>query len=301
MNCRRMRGGHFSQCNMWCLILNAEMSAQSIVRGEYSAVFFVSKHFAHPRRFIYRNVNVMEILGIIPARGGSKSIPRKNIKMLCGKPLIAWTIEEAKKSRHLTHVIVSTDDEEIAGVARAYGGEVPFLRPKEIAQDLSTDIEFLLHALDWLKDREGYEPEIVLRLPPTSPLRTAAHIDEGIETLLRHADADAARPICEAPKHPYKLWRISAVSEQYLEPFLPKSFTSFDEPHNLPRQLFPKAYIHTGAMDVMRTRTIRELKSTSGGKLAYFFMTPEDSVNIDYPVDFEIAEWLMKKRQETSV
>lgn len=238
----------------------------------------------------------MEILGIIPARGGSKSIPRKNIKLLCGKPLIAWSIEEAKKSRHLTRIIVSTDDQEIADVARAYGAEVPFLRPKEIAEDLSTDVEFLLHGLDSLKEKEGYNPEMVLRLPPTSPLRTAAHIDEGIETLLKTPDADAARPICEAPKHPYKLWRI-AESGVFLEPFLPKWFTGFDEPHNLPRQLFPKAYIHTGAMDILWVKTLREQQSTSGKKLAHFFMKPEDSINIDYPIDFEIAEFLMQKRR----
>ncbi len=237
----------------------------------------------------------MDVLAIIPARGGSKGIPRKNIKLLCGKPLIAWTIEEARKSKYVTRTIVSTDDPEIAGVAKSYGAEVPFLRPAEIAQDLSTDVEFLLHALDYLKAREGYEPEIVLRLPPTSPLRTAAHIDEGIETLLKNPDADAARPICEASKHPYKLWKIGSDGA-LLKPFLPPSVTGFAEAQNLPRQLFPKAYIHTGAMDVMRTRTIREQKSTSGEKLAHFFMPPEDAVNIDHPMDFEIAEFLMQKR-----
>lgn len=237
----------------------------------------------------------MEILAIIPARGGSKGIPRKNIKALCGKPLITWTIEEAKKSRYITRTIVSTDDPEIAEVAKAYGAEVPFLRPAEISQDLSTDVEFLLHALDWLKEYEGYEPEIVLRLPPTSPLRTAAQIDEGIETLLKNPEADAVRPIAEAPKHPYKLWKI-AEDNVFLEPFFPKSFTGFDEPYNLPRQLFPKAYIHTGAMDIIRVRAIREQKSTSGEKLAHFFMPAEDSINIDHPIDFEIAEFLMQKR-----
>lgn len=242
----------------------------------------------------------MDILGVIPARGGSKSIPRKNIKLLAGKPLIAWTIEAAKKSKHLTRVIVSTDDKEIADVAKSFGAEVPFLRPPEISGDLATDVEFLIHALDFLKAKDGYEPEIVLRLPPTSPLRTSVHIDEGIETLLKDQEADAARPICEAPKHPYKLWKIDADSK-YLEPFLPKSFTGFDEPHNLPRQLFPKVYIHTGAMDVVRVRTVRELKSTSGKKLAYWFMSPDDSVNIDHPIDFEIADFLMQRRLKGSV
>lgn len=237
----------------------------------------------------------MEILAVIPARGGSKGVPRKNVKDLCGKPLIAWTIEAAQGSRHVTRTIVSTDDPEIAEVARHFGAEVPFLRPAEISQDLSTDVEFLLHALDFLKEKEQYEPDIVLRLPPTSPLRTAAHIDEGIEVLLKNPDADAVRPIAEAPKHPYKLWKIGEGGT-YLEPFLPQSFTGFDQPNNLPRQMFPSAYIHTGAMDIMRRATIREQKSTSGKKLAYFFMPHEDSINIDHPIDFEIAEYLMKKR-----
>lgn len=239
----------------------------------------------------------MEILAIIPARGGSKSIPRKNIKLLCGKPLIVWTIEEAKKSKLLTRTIVSTDDEEIARVARAYGAEVPFMRPAEISGDLATDVEFLEHALEYLEQNEGYRPDIVVRLPPTSPLCTATHIDEGVSTLLNNPEADAVRPICEASKHPYKLWKLSEDSP-WLEPFLSKSFTGFDEAQNLPRQLFPKVYMHTGAMDVMRTRTIREQHSTSGKKTAYFFMKPEDSVNIDYPIDFEIAEILLKKRIE---
>ena len=237
----------------------------------------------------------MEILGIIPARGGSKSVPRKNIKDFCGKPLIYWTIREAKKSKHITQLIVSTDDAQIAEVAKSLGAKVPFLRPKEISGDLATDVEFILHALDFLKEKEKYEPEMVLRLPPTSPLRTAEQIDEGIKVLMDIKGADAARPICEAPKHPYKLWKI-ANDKTFLEPFLPKSFTEFDEPHNLPRQLFPKAYIHTGAMDVMWTKTVREQKSTSGKHLAYFFMDPADSVNIDSPADFEYAEFLMNKR-----
>jgi len=241
--------------------------------------------------------NSRKILAIIPARGGSKAIPRKNIKLIAGKPLIAWTIEAAKESKYSMRIIVSTDDKEIAEVAKQYGAEVPFLRPAEISQDLSTDVEFLTHTLNWLKEKENYEPEIILRLPPTSPLRTAAHIDEGIEILLKDPEADAVRPICEASKHPYKLWKISE-DKKYLESFLPQSFTGFDEPHNLPRQLFPKAYVHTGALDIMRLKTISELKSTSGKKLAYFFMSPEDSVNIDYPMDFEIAEILLIKRLE---
>src|SRR3989344_6105761 len=235
----------------------------------------------------------MEILGIIPARGGSKGVPGKNMRPLAGKPLIAWTIKEAKKSKHLTRTIVSTDDDQIAATARAFGGEVPFLRPKEISRDLSTDVEFLQHALSFLKEKEQYMPDIVLRLPPTSPLRTAEDIDAGIEKLLEDAEADAARPVVEAPKPPFRAWKITTM---YPKPFFSKDCSGFAEPHNLPRQLFPKAYIHTGAMDVMWTKTVREQKSTSGKHLAYFFMDPADSVNIDSPADFEYAEFLMNKR-----
>ena len=235
-----------------------------------------------------------KVLGIIPARGGSKSVPRKNIKLIAGKPLIAWTIEAAKKSEFIDRVVVSTDDQETADVAKQYGAEVPFLRPADISHDLSTDVEFLTHALDFLKEHEGYEPDIVLRLPPTSPLRTAAHIDEGIRVLLEDPDTDAVRPITEVAKHPYKYWKIAEGN--VLEPFLSKEVTGFDEPQNLPRQLFPKVYMHTGAMDVMRHRTIRELRSTSGKILKYFFMPQEAAINIDTPLDFEIAEMLLKKR-----
>jgi len=239
----------------------------------------------------------MNILAIIPARGGSKSIPHKNIKLFAGKPLIAWTIEVAKKSKLITRIIVSTDSQEVADIAKKYGAEVPFLRPKEIAGDLATDVEFLSHALEFLKRTENYEPEIVLRLPPTSPLRTAAHIDEGIETLIKNPEADAVRPITEAPKHPYKMWKIAAAG-QYLEPFLPASFTGMTEAYNMPRQILPKVYVHTGAMDIIRRRTITELKSTSGKKLGYFFMDTDVSINIDHPIDFEIAEFFMLKREK---
>ena len=235
------------------------------------------------------------ILAIIPARGGSKGVPRKNIKPLLGKPLVCWTIEEAKKSKLLTRIIVSTDNKEIAHVAKKSGAEVPFMRPKKISGDFATDIEFLEHALNWLKRKEGYEPEIVLRLSPTSPLKTAKDIDKGITTLINSPHADAARPIIESPYHPYKMWKIKG-GENFIEPFLPKTFTGMDEPYNSPRQLLPKAYIQTGSMDVMRLATIRNLKSTSGKKLVYFFTKPESSVDIDRPIDFDIVELLLKKR-----
>jgi N-acylneuraminate cytidylyltransferase len=242
----------------------------------------------------------MEILGVIPARGGSKSIPRKNIKLLLGKPLIAWIIAEAKKSKLLTRVIVSTDDEEIAEIARLYGAEVPFLRPAEISGDTATDVEFFNHALNWLNEHENYEPDIILRLSPTSPLNKAEYIDAGITTLLNTSEADAVRPVCEVGSHPYKYWTISE-GQKLLAPFLSEDITGFHEAWNLPRQLFPKVYTQTGAMDIIRTKTLREQQSTSGKKLSYIFMSPEDAVDIDNLIDFEIAEFLLKKRLQESM
>ncbi|QQG37876.1 MAG: acylneuraminate cytidylyltransferase family protein [Candidatus Kaiserbacteria bacterium] len=237
----------------------------------------------------------MEILAIIPARGGSKGVPRKNIQVLSGRPLIAWVIEAAKKSKHVTRTIVSTDDEEIAQIAKEWGAEVPFLRPVELAQDLSTDVEYLTHALETLKAEEGYEPEVVLNLRATTPLTTSADIDRGIEVLLAHPEADAVRPIIESPKHPYKALKLSEDSP-YLEPLFPASVTGYETPHDLPRQLFPKAHIHTGAMDVLRPATILVQKSTSGKRLAFFHADPSSYVNIDSPADLEYAATLLARR-----
>ncbi len=237
----------------------------------------------------------MNILAIIPARGGSKGVPRKNIKELAGKPLLAWVLDAAKNSKHVNRVIVSTDDQEIANIAREHGGEIPFMRPAELAVDLSTDMDYLTHVLNELKEREGYIPEVVVNLRPTAPLTTADDIDRGVEALLADPEADAARPIIESPKHPYKALKMTEDGK-YLEPMLPESFTGFAAPHDLPRQLFPKIYIHTGAMDVLRPRTILELNSTSGKNLTYFHADPLNYVNIDSPADFELAEILMARR-----
>jgi CMP-N,N'-diacetyllegionaminic acid synthase len=240
----------------------------------------------------------MDILGLIPARSGSRGVPNKNTRYLMGKPLIAWAIEEALRSRHLTRVVVSTDCPNIASIAKGYGAEVPFLRPVELATDVSPDIEFMKHALSCLYEGGGYEPEIVVRLPPTAPLRTALHIDKGIEILWNTPNADSVRPITDAPKHPFKMWKIT---EGFLEPAFGEKITGLREAHNMPRQLLPEVYIQTGAMDVVRVRTLTELNSTSGQRVSYFYMSPEDSVNIDSEIDFLFAEFLLARRPSSSL
>src|SRR5512145_1145659 len=149
-----------------------------------------------------------EILALIPARGGSKGIPRKNIRSFAGYPLIAWSIAAAKQSSLVTRVIVSTDDEEIAAVAHEWGAETPFLRPAELAQDKTTDLPVFEHALQWLEEHEGYRPEIVLQLRPTSPIRPKDMLDRSIRILLNHADADCVRGVVPAGQNPFKMWRF---------------------------------------------------------------------------------------------
>ncbi|MDD5469139.1 MAG: acylneuraminate cytidylyltransferase family protein, partial [Anaerolineales bacterium] len=134
-----------------------------------------------------------EVLALIPARGGSKSIPRKNIRSFAGFPLIAYSIAAAQAAETVTRVVVSTDDEEIAGIARQYGAETPFLRPAEISQDGTPDLPVFQHALQWLAEQEGYQTEIVVQLRPTSPLRRVVHIDVAVQSLVERPEADSVR------------------------------------------------------------------------------------------------------------
>lgn len=233
-----------------------------------------------------------KILAIIPARGGSKSIPKKNIRLLAGKPLISYTIEEAKKSKYINRIIVSTDDEEIAGVARQLGAEAPFLRPKKLAEDTARDLLVFKHALTWLEENEGYRPEIIVHLRPTAPLRRVEHIDKGIEMLL-NSDADSVRSVCLSPKHPNKMWRIKRGN---LIPFLPKARVK--ESYNLPRQRLPLVYIQNGSVDVTRRSTIFEKNSMTGDRIKAFVMEENESVNINTLIDFELAEILIQKRNK---
>lgn len=238
----------------------------------------------------------MEVLAIIPARGGSKGVPRKNIKLLAGKPLIAWAIEAAKATPLVTRVVVSTEDEEIASVARTYGAEVPFVRPSEFANDLSTTLEVLEHALTYLIEHERYGPDIVLLLPPTAPLVLPSDIAHGIDALMNDPSADSIRPVVPSAKHPYKNLRIE---NGYLRPFYEANITGFEEPYDMPRQLFPDAYVYSGAFQVIRAKTIFEHKSLSGARMGYIHMSLERSVNIDTLDDFMYADMLMRRRGES--
>ena len=218
-----------------------------------------------------------QILALIPARGGSKSIPRKNLLMVGGKPLIAHSIEQALASRRITRTIVSTDDAEIADVARQYGADVPFMRPSDLAQDLSPDIDVFRHALGWLRDREGYHCDLVVHLRPTGPVRRVALIDEAVELLLRSPDAHSLRSVSRALQTPYKMWRIV---DGHLDPLL--RIDGVPEPHCMPRQSLPGVYWQNGYVDIVRPAVVIELGMMTGQKIVPF-VVDDPVLELDYP------------------
>ncbi len=228
---------------------------------------------------------LFSVLALIPARGGSKGILRKNILPIAGKPLIAYSILQAQASERIDRVIVSTDDEEIAEVARQWGAEVPFMRPAEYAQDLSPDIDVFSHALTWLRDHESYVPDLVVHLRPTQPVRRVELIERAIELLAMHPEADAVRSVSLALQTPYKMWRIT--SEGYLEPLL--RIEGIPDCQSLPRQQLPLVYWQNGYVDVVRPRAVLE-KNSMWGDRAIPFVVDDPLFELDYPEDIPAIE-----------
>lgn len=232
----------------------------------------------------------MNSVSIIPARGGSKGIPRKNIIDFNGKPLIAHSIEHALNANLGSRVIVSTDDEEIAEISRSFGAEVPFIRPKELAEDHVLDLPVFVHALKWLKDEEGFDPEIVIHLRPTAPYRKPEWIDEAVKLLLEHPEADSVRSVSEPDKHPYRIFELD--SHGFLDPIMQHRHP---EPYLLRRQDLPKMFYYNCVIDITRAQTIFEKASMTGDRLFPYIMNPDDVIDIDSPRDLEIAKALFGK------
>lgn len=217
-----------------------------------------------------------EVLALIPARGGSKSVPRKNLLPIAGKPLIAYSIGHALSCSLVTRTIVSTDDDEITEVSRRFGAEVPFRRPAEAATDSATDLQVFRHALLFLQER-GYVPELVVHLRPTGPVRQVQLIERAISLMLRHPEADSLRAVGLAEQTPYKMWRIEG---SYLRQALP--LAGFPESHSMPRQKLPAVYHQNGYVDIVRPRTILELDSMVGQTVLPFVV--EGKIHeLDYP------------------
>jgi YrbI family 3-deoxy-D-manno-octulosonate 8-phosphate phosphatase len=233
---------------------------------------------------------VAEVLAIIPARGGSKGIPRKNIRSFAGHPLIAYSIAAARQAQSVTRVIVSTDDEEIAAVARQYGAETPFLRPAELAEDTTVDLPVFQHALAWLAEHENYHPDLVIQLRPTSPVRPVSLVDEAVRLLQANPKADSVRGVVPAGQNPHKMWKIDPKTGQ-MHNLLKEP--GIDEPYNAPRQALPPVYWQTGHIDVIRPRVILG-GSMSGKVILPVQIEPRYTVDIDGPFDWLRAEWLVK-------
>ena len=229
----------------------------------------------------------MEVLALIPARGGSKALPRKNLRLLAGKPLIVHSIEQALAAKTITRTIVSTDDAEIAEVSCAAGADVPFMRPAELAQDDSPDLDVFQHALTWLEENERYRPELVVHLRPTHPIRRPERIDEAVRTIAADPSADSLRSVCWPAQTPYKMWRVTGG---YLEPIL--EIEGACDVHSLPRQVLPEIWWQNGYADVIRPQTILELGSMCGRRILPF-VVDEPIVDIDYEDALRRAEELL--------
>ena len=233
-----------------------------------------------------------EILAIIPARGGSKGIPRKNIRNFAGYPLIAYSIAAGLKSELVTRVIVSTDDDEIAAVSREHGAETPFMRPSVFAEDNTTDLPVFEHALAWLAENENYHPDVIVQLRPTSPIRPLDCVDDAIRILLAHPEADSVRGVVPAGQNPHKMWRLPDGENAAMQNLL--DVAGIAEPYNAPRQSLPPIYWQSGHIDAIRPRAILEQKSMTGEKIFPLMIDPDYTVDIDNLSDWAKYEWLIK-------
>ncbi len=242
-------------------------------------------------------MNNREVLGIVMARGGSKGVPKKNIVLCAGKPLLAYTIEAARRSTGITRLILSTDDSEIAAVGKEYGIEVPFLRPAELAGDHVLDLPVALHALQWLKENENYEPDAVVHLRPTTPLKKSADIDHAVELLFSNTEAHSVRSICEPIYSPFKMYKYEKSQSPFLQTLLthdfPEVYAAYPEPYNMPRQKLPTIWRHSGYVDVIRTSTLHS-GSISGTKILPFEFERWRDIDIDAPRDLIYAEMAIK-------
>jgi CMP-N,N'-diacetyllegionaminic acid synthase len=216
-----------------------------------------------------------EVMALIPARGGSKSVPRKNLLSVAGRPLIAYSILHAQASPSISRIVVSTDDDEIAEVARQHGAEVPFKRPAEAATDTATDLQVFQHALGWFKE-QGYVPELVVHLRPTGPVRQTELIERAVQLMLDSPEADSLRSVGSAEQTPYKMWRIEGSR---LRPLL--ELPGHPEAHSMPRQKLPAVYWQNGYVDIVRPRTILELASMTGRSVLPFVVEGK-IVELDY-------------------
>lgn len=224
----------------------------------------------------------LEVLAIIPARGGSKSIHKKNIKILYNKPLLEYSITCAQNSKYVSRIIVSTDDKKIANIAKKAGAEVPFLRPRKLSKDNSKTIDVIKHTIEFLNVSELYTPDIITHLQPTTPFRTSFQLDKSIKLLI-NSNATSVLGVKKIKTHPYRtFW----PSKKYLKPFK-KNFLDFHQ-----RQSFPNCYYPTGAIYVYWYKTLEKYGTIYGPRILPFI--DKNSIDIDTPFDFFMSEMKLR-------
>ena len=230
------------------------------------------------------------VLALIPARGGSKGIPRKNIRPFAGFPLLAYSVAAARQSAVVDRTIVSTEDQEIAAIAREFGAETPFVRPAELAQDGTTDLPVVEHALSWLAAHEHFVPDVVVQLRPTSPIRPPGIVDQAVALLAAHPDADCVRGVVPASQNPHKMWRVP-VDGRPMTPLL--RVEGLPEPYNAPRQALPAIYWQTGHIDAIRASSISQKRSLTGDVVYPLLIDARYAVDIDNVSDWTRYEALV--------
>jgi CMP-N-acetylneuraminic acid synthetase len=232
----------------------------------------------------------VRVLAVIPARGGSKGVPRKNIRDVDGKPLIAYTIETALQARHLFHrIIVSTDDIEIAETARRFGADVPFMRPQELATDTARTIPVVQHAVRFVEEQDGVEMDWICLLQPTEPFRTVADLEVGLQLAARGGCDSVISVVQVFAVHPILMKRID---NDTLLPYC------IEEPEGTRRQDYsPPAYMRNGAIYLTRRDVLLNQGSIWGGVIRPYVMPPERSVSVDSELDLKLVELLMEQRR----
>jgi CMP-N,N'-diacetyllegionaminic acid synthase len=231
---------------------------------------------------------LVSCVAIIPARGGSKGVRRKNIAPVGGRPLLAWTIETARAARTVNRIVVTTDDAEIAKIANDHNAEVPFLRPASLATDYTSGMDVLLHAVRWLEENEGYHSDWVLLLQPTSPLRTAEDIDTAFSIATAH-NADAVVSANPAQTHPYWMKKIESDGR----------FSEFFEQQKVDanRQELPPAFALNGAIYLIKNKTLLSQQNFFNSRTYAYVMPQERSLDVDTEWDLHLADLVLRDRR----
>lgn len=235
-----------------------------------------------------------EVLAVIPARGGSVRVPKKNIKLLNGKSLIAYAIEAAKKSKAVNRIIVSTDDDEIKDVALKFGAEVPFKRPANISADVPTE-DVVVHSVEWLNKNEQYFPDIVVCLEPPAPFRKAEHIDKCVQSIAADETIDSAITVNNVRGNRPE-WMVNVDRDNLIKPYTNYFKKQGEALLRFPAsQEFEKLYQVNGVVFACRFEVLKKYKSLVGKKCAAVQIDNNEIFDLDYPEDFEICETLMRK------